>query len=114
MSKLKFLTSLAFVGALAGASLTFMVESSAFAKPKETKRAGAAEKTADPAQPTVNHDDPNLAFTAEYASDSATACPKALHGKKLRECLLRLGVVGGEEVSEQTESLSDVSPRSVH
>lgn len=54
----------------------------------------------------VNYDDPNLAFTPEYASDSAIPddCPKTLKGKKLRECLAR---TSGEEISERAEFTLD-------
>jgi hypothetical protein len=143
MIVVRFFMSIAFVFALIGLSLASMGERVAFAKAHETKPDESAHQLAEQginntndktsvktlkkktaktsnesddqsARQTVNLDDPNLAFTAEYASDSATVCPKSLHGKKLHECLLRLGIVGGEEISERTDTLSQISPRSVH
>lgn len=63
----------------------------------------------------VNMDDPNMAYTNEYATDSAIVCPKSLRGQKLKACLARNGIVSaGEEISEDAEALAQSTPRSVH
>lgn len=39
----------------------------------------------------VNLDDPNLAFTSEFATDSAVTCSKKLKGPALEKCQKRNG-----------------------
>lgn len=63
---------------------------------------------------TVNYDDPNMAFTSDYAADTAAACPKTLKGRKLRECLLKNGLATSEEISEGAEILTASPPSSFH
>lgn len=57
----------------------------------------------------VNYDDPNLAFSNDYATDSATSCPKTMKPLELRKCLLKNGISGGEDPSLQTEILSEAA-----
>jgi hypothetical protein len=76
--------------------------------------AGAASD-AGPAQlPGVNYEDPNLTASSDYASDSATSCPTALKGQKLRACLIKAGVVTSEEISDAAQSLTESAPHSLH
>lgn len=62
----------------------------------------------------VNYDDPNMAFTSDYAVDTAATCPKTLKGRKLRECLLKNGLATSEEISEGAEILTAAPPSSFH
>ncbi len=72
--------------------------------------AGAKKKPAV----TVNYDDPNMAFSADYAVDTAATCPKTLKGRKLRECLLKNGFATSEEISDGAEILTASPPSSFH
>ena len=71
--------------------------------------AGSQKKTQ-----TVNYDDPNMAFTTDYVSDTAATCPRTLKGKKLRECLVRNGLAASEEISAGAENSSEAPPSSFH
>jgi len=64
--------------------------------------------------PNVNYDDPNMAFTPDYATDTAVMCPKTLKGRKLRACLLKNGLATSEEISEGAEILNVTPPSSFH
>jgi hypothetical protein len=71
--------------------------------------ARAREKAAAKPQEAVNYDDPNMAYTPEYAVDTAVTCPKTLKARKLRECLIKNGLAASEEFSEAAELPSSTS-----
>lgn len=77
-------------------------------------RAKAAAKPAAAPAAEVNYDDPNLAFTPDYAADSAVTCPKTLKGRRLRECLLKNGLAVGDEASGGAEILTTSTSGAYH
>ncbi len=62
----------------------------------------------------VNYEDPNLAYSPDYAADTAITCPKTLKGQRLRECLLKNGLAVSEDISEGTEILPNAASSSYH
>jgi hypothetical protein len=76
-------------------------------------RAKAAAKPAAPAA-EVNYDDPNLAFTPDYAADTAVTCPKTLKGRRLRACLLKNGLAAGDDPASGSEILTTATSGAYH
>ena len=94
------------------------VDQSASGAPVESARtapgpsADAAPASTSPTD--VNYDDPNMAFSPDYAADSAITCPKTLKGRRLRECLIKNGLAASEEASGSTEILTNTPSTSYH
>ena len=62
----------------------------------------------------VNNDDPNLAYSPDYASDSAVTCPKTLKGDRLRQCLIKNGLASSDGGSEAPEASTNDTSHSFH
>ena len=75
-----------------------------------TSLASAASSVAKPVA-GVNYDDPNLATTNDFVSDSVTTCSASLRGKALDECLVRTGLKSSDVAQAQVLDI-DTTPLS--
>jgi hypothetical protein len=84
--------------------------------PVATAQARTRAKEKEPVKQVtpVNYDDPNLAYSPDYASDSAVTCPKTLKGARLRECLLKNGLAASEEISGDPDVSTTGTSSSIH
>lgn len=72
-------------------SFAFVLSASLFVGSNTASAAAPAKPVAG-----VNYEDPNLAVSNDFVSDSVTSCPATMKGKALENCLERTGLKNSE------------------